>query len=315
MAVADIERDAELDSITLTGIRARGFHGVYDAERADGQDFVIDATVWLDLAAAAASDSVHDTLHYGELAEEIAGAAQRDPVDLIETVAERIAAVVLSHGAARRVRVTVHKPQAPISVPFTDVAVTITRPARSGPADSAHTAVHSAVHSDVHTAVLAFGSNLGDREAILRAAIEDVRRTPGIAMTRVSDPIETTALTPTGIDENAPAYLNAVAIVTTSLPPDDLLDAVHRVEQSHGRVRGERWADRTLDIDIITYDALERADNRLTLPHPRAAEREFVLEPWLQADAGAVLPGHGRVADLLASLRIDGSRTDRLGER
>ncbi|MHB1173147.1 MAG: dihydroneopterin aldolase [Lacisediminihabitans sp.] len=115
------------DELTLTGLRAFGFHGVFDEERATGQDFVVDVTVWLDLAVAGASDELDQTIHYGVLAEEIVAAVERDPVDLIETVAGRIAAVVLAHKPARSVRVTVHKPSAPITVPFMDVSVTITR--------------------------------------------------------------------------------------------------------------------------------------------------------------------------------------------
>ena len=118
---------APLDQIVLTGLRATAFHGVFDHERRDGQVFVLDVAVSLDFAAAASSDDLEQTIHYGELAEEIVGAVERDPVDLIETVAERIAQVVLAHKAARIVTVTVHKPSAPITVPFDDVAVTITR--------------------------------------------------------------------------------------------------------------------------------------------------------------------------------------------
>jgi dihydroneopterin aldolase len=115
------------DSITLTGIRVNAHHGVYDFERENGQDFVVDVTVWLDLARAADSDDVSQTIHYGDLAVEIAEATRHDPVDLIETVAERIAGVVLAHEAAQKVQVTVHKPSAPIAVPFTDVSVQIER--------------------------------------------------------------------------------------------------------------------------------------------------------------------------------------------
>ena len=118
---------APLDQITLTGLRASAFHGVFDHERRDGQVFVLDVTVSLDFAAAAASDDLELTIHYGELAEEIVGAVERDPVDLIETVAERIAQLVLAHKAAQLVTVTVHKPSAPVTVPFDDVSVTITR--------------------------------------------------------------------------------------------------------------------------------------------------------------------------------------------
>lgn len=115
------------DSITLTGLTVQANHGVFDFERANGQPFVIDLTVWLDLAAAARGDALAKTVHYGELAVAVHDAVAADPVDLIETVAERIARVALGFEAAERVRVTVHKPDAPIPVPFADVAVAIER--------------------------------------------------------------------------------------------------------------------------------------------------------------------------------------------
>lgn len=129
---------ASLDTIQLTGLRVRAHHGVYDFERENGQDFVIDVTVWLDLARAAASDDVATTIHYGELAEGIARAVAADPVDLIETVAERVATLVLAYPAAERTRVTVHKPDAPISVPFADVAVSIERARKARSASGDH---------------------------------------------------------------------------------------------------------------------------------------------------------------------------------
>ena len=116
-----------LDEITLTGLRATAFHGVLDHERRDGQVFVIDVTVMLPLGDAATTDDLARTIHYGELAEEVVAAVESNPVDLIETVAERIASVVLAHERAMFTRVTVHNRQAPITVPFEDVSVTITR--------------------------------------------------------------------------------------------------------------------------------------------------------------------------------------------
>ena len=129
------------DSLTLTGLRVRAHHGVYDFERENGQDFLIDLTIGMDLRRAAESDDVRTTIHYGELAERVAAAVASDPVDLIETVAERVADIALSYRAADSVRVTVHKPDAPIPVPFSDVAVTIVRSAASRSADSAPTGV------------------------------------------------------------------------------------------------------------------------------------------------------------------------------
>jgi dihydroneopterin aldolase len=116
-----------LDQLTLTGLKATAFHGVYDHERRDGQVFVIDVTVYLNLSPAAVGDDLAQTIHYGELAEEIVTAVERDPVDLIETLAQRVADLVLAHEAAHMVQVTVHKPSAPITVPFDDVSVTILR--------------------------------------------------------------------------------------------------------------------------------------------------------------------------------------------
>lgn len=115
------------DTITLAGLRGLGFHGVYPDEKRDGQEFIVDVTMRLDLAPAAVSDDVADTVHYGEIAEEVVAVVTGEPVDLIETLAARIAAVVLKRPLVDEVTVTVHKPQAPITVPFTDASVTIVR--------------------------------------------------------------------------------------------------------------------------------------------------------------------------------------------
>jgi dihydroneopterin aldolase len=116
------------DRIALTGLRVRGRHGVLPEERRDGQDFVVDAVLSLDLTRAAASDDVLDTVHYGVLAEQLAAVVGGEPVDLLETLAERLAQVCLSYDLVERAEVTVHKPQAPISLSFADVSVTVVRP-------------------------------------------------------------------------------------------------------------------------------------------------------------------------------------------
>jgi dihydroneopterin aldolase len=119
------------DRITLTGLRVRGHHGVYEHERRDGQDFVVDVTVWIDLAAAAATDDVADTVHYGELAGRVAEIVSGTPRNLIETVGAEIADGVMKDGRAHAVEVTIHKPDAPIPLDFADVAVTIRRSRRA----------------------------------------------------------------------------------------------------------------------------------------------------------------------------------------
>lgn len=113
--------------IALTGLRARGHHGVFDFEREQGQDFVVDVVLELDLGGAAASDDVADTVHYGELAGKLVAVVTGEPVNLIETLADRLLAVCLADERVAAAEVTVHKPQAPIPHDFADVAVTVRR--------------------------------------------------------------------------------------------------------------------------------------------------------------------------------------------
>ena len=146
--------------------------------------------------------------------------------------------------------------------------------------------------------VIALGSNLGDRRAHLQAAVDSLAATAGISVTAVS-PVYQTA--PAG-GPDQPDYFNAVLLADTALPPAGVLAAAHAAESARQRTRTVRWGPRTLDVDIISYDALVSADPVLTLPHPRAHQRAFVLVPWHDVDPAADLPGHGPVADLIAGL-------------
>ncbi|HEX5116628.1 MAG TPA: dihydroneopterin aldolase [Pseudonocardiaceae bacterium] len=120
------------DRITLTGLRVRGRHGVFEHERRDGQDFLVDITVWMDLDRAAATDDLADTLHYGELAERAAAIVGGEPRNLIETVAAEVAETVMVDERLHAVEVTIHKPSAPIPLTFADVSVTARRSRRGG---------------------------------------------------------------------------------------------------------------------------------------------------------------------------------------
>ncbi|MGH8893793.1 MAG: dihydroneopterin aldolase [Actinomycetes bacterium] len=115
------------DRITLRGLRGYGHHGVYPEERETGQPFLVDVVLTLDVSAAASSDDVADTVHYGELARKVVDVVEGEPVQLLETLAERLARVCLSHDLVERVEVTVHKPEAPVGVAFQDVSVTVVR--------------------------------------------------------------------------------------------------------------------------------------------------------------------------------------------
>jgi 2-amino-4-hydroxy-6-hydroxymethyldihydropteridine diphosphokinase len=153
-------------------------------------------------------------------------------------------------------------------------------------------------------AVLALGSNLGDRRDILQGAVDAIAGIEGVFVTGVSPVYETV---PVG-GPPQPDYLNAVVLADITIPVRELLDELHEIEAVFDRVRLVRWGPRTLDIDIITVAGELSDDPELTLPHPRAYERGFVLAPWHDVDPEAVLPGHGRVADLLARVGTDGIR-------
>ncbi|WP_207219114.1 2-amino-4-hydroxy-6-hydroxymethyldihydropteridine diphosphokinase [Pengzhenrongella frigida] len=438
------------DQIALVGISATGYHGVFDHERRDGQVFRADVVVYLDTRRAAATDDLSLTVNYGLLATEVAAVLSGDPVNLIETVAERIAAVALAYPAVAVVDVSLHKPQAPVTVPFDDIVVTIRRdhhklPAaepRFAHADEAPAAASlgsspagfdlgapestpfatlafepaagpapATVDADAHGAaelsgnghgqekprlvsepvsdaasaafaveafaaavaaavpaaaavppaaavpaaavappaaaashsvvplvevadespfsefesleherqehdrhernrlerdraererlelappgpvevVLALGSNVGAPQDTLRAAVVALGEVDGLEVLTVS-PLARTASV--GGPEQ-PDYLNAVVIARTTLAPRALLRATQAVEDAHGRQRNERWGPRTLDIDLIVYGTTLAVTDDLELPHPRAHQRAFVLQPWAQIAPDAVLPGLG----------------------
>ncbi|MEV5241828.1 2-amino-4-hydroxy-6-hydroxymethyldihydropteridine diphosphokinase [Streptomyces cinnamoneus] len=154
--------------------------------------------------------------------------------------------------------------------------------------------------SNPKRAVISIGSNLGNRLEILQGAIDALEDTPGLRVKAVSPVYETE---PWGVEAGSqPSYFNAVVLVKTTLPPDSLLERGHAIEEAFERVREERWGARTLDVDIVTYQDVVSDDPGLTLPHPRAHERAFVLVPWYDVEPEAVVPGHGAVAELLAGM-------------
>lgn len=150
--------------------------------------------------------------------------------------------------------------------------------------------------------MIALGSNLGDRGEHLTKASEEIGQAEGVKLLSLSPIVESNALTAAGFDESKPKYLNAVAIIETSLKPKELMRVLQNIESRHGRVRLERWGSRTLDLDIITFGDEVKASRELTIPHPRAYQRSFVLVPWAALDPDAVLPGHGLVKELVEDL-------------
>ncbi|MFB0616018.1 2-amino-4-hydroxy-6-hydroxymethyldihydropteridine diphosphokinase [Streptomyces sp. AGS-58] len=190
----------------------------------------------------------------------------------------------------------------------------MTRPFRQGQSDPTVQPVPASVVEKVDAAdttlhnpqwaVVSIGSNLGNRLETLQGAVDALEDTPGVRVKAVSPVYETE---PWGVAPGSqPSYFNAVVVLKTTLPPDSLLERAHAVEEAFHRVRDERWGPRTLDVDIVAYADVTSDDPHLTLPHPRAHERAFVLAPWHDVDPQARLTGRGTVADLLSAVTRDG---------
>ena len=275
---AAITAPEQHDLVEITQIAAWGRHGVLDAEQEIGQAFTVDLGLHLSTATAARTDDLTATVNYAEAAALALEAIQGRPHQLIETLAEQIAQAVLALSPRlRAVTVTVHKPAAPVGLPVGDVRVRITRQA------------------DPVEAVLAVGTNLGDRVAHLERVLELLDAADGVQVTWTGPVVETD---PVGGPAQG-AYLNSVIGLRTTRSPEGLLDLAHALERDAHRERGVRWGARTLDVDVITWGTLQQNDDTLTLPHPRAHERAFVLAPWAAARPTATLPGYGSIAALL----------------
>lgn len=312
----------ELDQIAVRGIRVIGYHGVNANEREDGQLFFADVIVHVNTRAAASSDDVSRTVNYSDVADRAAEVLAGSPFQLIEAVAEHIARELLEIDGVECVDVTVHKPQAPLHVEFKDVTVTIRRDHRDGSIDADKRIGSSAGASDdpldpgvgpVHDpmderplqpvgAVIALGGNIGDVEPAFREAFVALHRVNGIEM-RAASPLFRS--TPEG-GADQPDYLNAVARVHTMLAPRELLAACNGIEMLFGRDRSVPGAARTLDLDIVSYDGVSGDSEDLTLPHPRAHQRAFVLVPWSYMEPDAVLEPHGAVMDLARQTSAEG---------
>ncbi len=334
--------------IALKGLGAMANHGVYDFERARDQRFSADIVMWVETAGA--TDDIAATVSYADIADEAMAVLTGTAVDLIETLAETIAARVMSHEGVVGTEVTVHKPDAPIDHPFADVSVTVRagetdamplslslkgiyeaedgsvltgeieaygRAQAPSPAQQEHRealpsrrGAHAAeaareedtsrpAHLRSRRVVLAIGGNLGDVPVTLMHTVEALSYMEGFQIDDVSPIMRTKPVLAPG-QAPQPDYWNAVVVGSAIASPDELFAQTSRIERELGRERHERWGARTVDIDIIQIEGLASADPVLTLPHPRAKDRAFVLAPWLLCDPDAVLEGVGRVSDLLA---------------
>lgn len=248
-----------MDQITITGLRVFAFHGVYREENEKGQDFIVNARLFMDMDQAARTDEMTDSVHYGEVCELLSSFLQEHTYHLMETaVTEVIKEVLLTYPLLSGMEMELCKPNAPIALPFENVSVT-----RS---------------FFWHTAYLALGSNLGDRERYLEGAVDRLAADRNFQVKKKSDWIETKPYGGVVQDD----FLNGVIAVKTLLSPIQLLNRLHEIEAAADRRREVHWGPRTLDLDILFYDDLVMDTEQLVIPHPDLQNRSFVLNPLCQ---------------------------------
>ena len=273
-----------MDQIRIKGLRIYARHGVFEEERKLGQSFIVDAVLNTRLQEAGEKDDLNLSTDYGAVCEKITQVMTEETCLLIEAAAERTAReILLSFPAVESLELTLHKPQAPIPLPFEDAAVRIRR--------------------GWHTAYVALGSNLGDREAFLKMGIDGVNAHP---FCRVEETAPVYTTTPYGGVKQG-EFLNTVMKVRTLLEPEPLLDLLQSLEQKAGRERKVHWGPRTLDLDLLFYDDRILTAPRLIVPHPDMENRDFVLKPLCDIAPGLVHPVSRRtVIALLRDLEKNG---------
>lgn len=248
-----------MDRIEINGLRVMSVIGVLQHEREAAQPLQIDLSLHVDLRDAGRSDELADTAHYGLVAERAAALARESKDLLLERLADRIAEETLTFDRVDAVDVKVTKLRPPIPEDLDSTAVTVFR-----------RRVDEEGFGE-HEAIVALGSNLGERAEFLRRAVEQLGD-----VVRRSQVFETA---PVGGPDGQSAYLNMVVAVRTSLDPFAFLRRCQRVEAMANRQRIVHWGPRTLDVDLLFYDDVTITSPELTVPHPRWAERRFVLAP------------------------------------
>lgn len=270
-----------MDEIRIENLKVFANHGVYDFEQENGQDFYINAVLYVDTRKAGTTDDLELSTNYGEVCHFINTFVSENVYKLIETVAEKLAReILINFPLVKALDLEVRKPQAPIGLPFESVSVKI--------------------HRAWHQVYVAFGSNMGDKEAHIERGLTLLNSYDGVIVEKASDIIRTEPYG--GVEQEE--FLNGVASVKTYLSPWELLDVLHEVEASENRERIVRWGPRTLDLDIIFYDDLVMDEEELCIPHIDMQNREFVLQPMMELAPYKRHPVTGKsVQEMLTELR------------
>ena len=256
-----------MDHIKIVQLEIFAFHGCEEQEKRDGQKFYIDADLYTDIRTPGISDDLNDTINYATVCQFIDKFMKENRFDLIEAAAEQtVRALLQEFPKVRGVDFTIYKPNAPIGLPFENVAVSISR--------------------KWSKVILAVGSNMGDREAYLNGAADSLYDDGNCRVNVISNYIETEPYGPVEQDK----FLNTVFTFETLYEPEELLLRMQEIEKEAHRERKIHWGPRTLDLDLLLYDNRITESPVLTIPHPEMTKRLFVLIPLCELNPHGVHP-------------------------
>ena len=269
-----------MDCIKIVELEIYANHGLLKEENVLGQKFLVSADLYLDTRKAGKSDEMELSVNYCDVCKLIDSYVKENTHNLIETLSENIAEKILcNYPLVEKVDIEVKKPWAPIGLPLKYVSVNISR--------------------SRHTAYISIGSNMGDKEKTIKAAVEELSKDPLITVCKQSELIVTK---PYGY-EDQDDFLNGALEIKTLYTPEELLEKLHEVEAKFGRVREIHWGPRTRDLDIIMYDCVVMSGEHLTIPHTDMQNREFVLKPLAEIGEYVVHPVFKKtVGQLLSEL-------------
>lgn len=248
-----------MDCIKIKGLKVFAYHGVFEKEQIEGQDFYFNITLYTDTKRAGEEDELALSTDYGDVCHKVTEWVTEEKKKLIEAVAEKVANhILLTYPLIKKVRVEVEKPMAPVGLPFDNVSVEIER--------------------GWNTCYLSIGSNMGDSKKILDDAVTILGNHPGIQVIKSADYLVTRPYGDVVQDD----FLNGALEIRTFLNPEELLEELHKIEAGAGRERIIHWGPRTLDMDIVFYEDLVYESQDLIIPHVDMQNRQFVLEPLMQ---------------------------------
>ncbi|MDR0738740.1 MAG: 2-amino-4-hydroxy-6-hydroxymethyldihydropteridine diphosphokinase [Oscillospiraceae bacterium] len=249
------------DKIIIKNLEFFCYHGVHEEERKIGQKFLIDIELFLDFKSSSKSDSIKETISYSKVIKFVKEIMLRKKYKLIESIAENLAENILEEFfSVKKTKIIVKKPNAPINLSFEYVAVEIIREQKQ------------------KEAILALGSNMGNAQENVKNAIRELKKKAAIKIKKISNFYKTKPhKVPNPEEQND--YINCCVKISTQFSPNVLLNCCLEIEKKLGRVRTFKFASRIIDIDLICYESCKKETEFLTLPHPHARKRLFVLLP------------------------------------